>query len=208
MPPPAVMETVVGLFNEDRIAHPWNPHVFLVPRVMTFAWRKALSKDADVMFTAEVGDHFWSPAQNEPLIIAIVLPLAHSPDYRGPWLAKGTDQAIRLEEDLRIGFKLGAEDATGKLHDVDGRVRKMWKDVQGRSRRLLREFLDWARKLPPVQKCVVQGLLYRDAGRPVSPPGGDAARRRGKRRRAGGGRGGEVEVPSRPKRRPPNGGSI
>ncbi|KAL7525365.1 hypothetical protein ACHAXR_000975, partial [Thalassiosira sp. AJA248-18] len=31
-PPPAAMETVVELFNEDRLAHPKIPHVFAIPR--------------------------------------------------------------------------------------------------------------------------------------------------------------------------------
>ena len=59
MPPPATTETVLEVFNEDRIAHPWNPHVFVVPRLMTHLWRKNLSKDADVLFEVQVEDHFW-----------------------------------------------------------------------------------------------------------------------------------------------------
>ena len=39
------------VFNKDRIAHPWNPHVFVVPRLMTHLWQKNLGKDADVLFT-------------------------------------------------------------------------------------------------------------------------------------------------------------
>ena len=35
MPPPAAMGTVLEVFNEDQLAHPWNPHVFVVPRLMT-----------------------------------------------------------------------------------------------------------------------------------------------------------------------------
>ena len=46
MSPPAAMETVMELFNEDRIAHSQNPHVFVVPRLMTHLWRKKLGKDA------------------------------------------------------------------------------------------------------------------------------------------------------------------
>ena len=58
MPSPAAMETVMELFNEDRIAHPQNPHVFVVPRLMTHLWRKNLGKDADVMFTVAPAGHF------------------------------------------------------------------------------------------------------------------------------------------------------
>ena len=58
-PPPAAMGTVLEVFNEDHLAHPWNPHVCVVPRLMTHLWRKSLGKDMDVMFTIQVGKHFW-----------------------------------------------------------------------------------------------------------------------------------------------------
>ena len=54
-PPPAAMETVVEVFNEDRLSHPHIPHVFAIPRLMTHLWRRQLSKDADVLFTINVG---------------------------------------------------------------------------------------------------------------------------------------------------------
>ena len=49
------METVLEVFNEDRIAHPWNLHIFVVPRLMTHLWRKNLTKGADVVFEVQVG---------------------------------------------------------------------------------------------------------------------------------------------------------
>ena len=105
MPPPAAMETIMEFFNEDRIAHPWNPHVFVVPRLMTHLWRKHLGKDADLMFTVTPGEHFWGKPQHEPLIGAVFLPLAHVNDYRGPWLVKGSDEAQSLTRELSAGFK-------------------------------------------------------------------------------------------------------
>ena len=39
-PPPAVMETVVEVFNEDLLAHPNTPHVFDIPRLITRLQRK------------------------------------------------------------------------------------------------------------------------------------------------------------------------
>ena len=67
--PPAAMETALEMFSEDRTAHPWNAHVFAVPRLMTHLWRKALSKDADLLFTVTNGNHFWTQDQHEPLLI-------------------------------------------------------------------------------------------------------------------------------------------
>ena len=103
--PPAAMGTVLEVFNEDHLAHPWNPHVFVVPRLMTHLWRKSLGKDMDVMFTVQVGKHLWASSQHEPLIVALVLPLSHVDNYRGPWLAAGTSQARELVRELDLGFK-------------------------------------------------------------------------------------------------------
>ncbi|KAL7531665.1 hypothetical protein ACHAXR_004164 [Thalassiosira sp. AJA248-18] len=64
MLPPAAMGTAMELFNEDRITHPWNPHVFVVPRLMTHLWRKNLFKDADLSFTVTGGDHISGPRTN------------------------------------------------------------------------------------------------------------------------------------------------
>ena len=107
VPPPAAMEVVMEMYNEDRIAHPWNTHIFAVPRLMTHLWRKSLFKDADLNFTVTTGNHFWSFDQHEPLIIAVVLPLAHTQNYRGPWVAKGTPEASTCKGELECGFKLG-----------------------------------------------------------------------------------------------------
>ena len=59
-PPPAEMETVVEVFNEERLVHPHIPHVFAIPHLMTHLWRRQLSKDADVLFTINMGPSFWT----------------------------------------------------------------------------------------------------------------------------------------------------
>ena len=35
LPPLAAMETIMEVFNEDRMAHPRRAHVFVIPRLMT-----------------------------------------------------------------------------------------------------------------------------------------------------------------------------
>ena len=84
MPPPAVMETIMEVFNKDRMAHPKRAHVFVVSSLMTHLWRKQLGKDADILMTITAGDHFWGKSQHEPLILAIILPLAYIENYRAP----------------------------------------------------------------------------------------------------------------------------
>jgi hypothetical protein len=105
MPPPAAMETVISLFNEDRLTRPDIPHVFCVPRLMTNLWRKALSKDADVSFEVDVGNDVWSYSQFEPLVVMIVFPFAHVDRYTGPWMVRGTDIADKAVKELTLGFK-------------------------------------------------------------------------------------------------------
>ena len=104
VPPPAAMETVVELFNDDRLARPHIPHVFAVPRLMTHLFRKALSKDADLMITIKAGAPFWPKSMHEPLMLFVMLPVHHHADHRGPWVLRGTKQARELEHAVEAGF--------------------------------------------------------------------------------------------------------
>lgn len=188
MPAPAAMETVLSLFNEDRLTRPDIPHVFCVPRLMTHLWRKALSKDADVVFSIEAGnDPVWTHSQYEPLVVAIVLPFAHVDRYYGPWLVRGTDLANDTQESLTRGFGLVKGRRKRKPDDMDGELQGLWKDPAARGRNILCKFLHTARKLPPVQKCLVWPVLSGVSPRPVPEAeigragGGNS---RGKKRKA------------------------
>ena len=155
-PPPAAMEVAMEMFNEDRMAHPQNPHVFVVPRLMTHLWRKNLGKDADLMFTVESGVHFWGTSQHEPLIVAIVLPFSYTPNYSGPWVARTTPETRDWARELTSGFKSKRTPNLDSFLQLDRAVREMWKDPEGRSRVILRKFLDWARRFPPVSSSLVR----------------------------------------------------
>jgi len=97
MPPPTVMEVALELLCKDWLAHPQWPRVFVVPRFFTHLWRKDLMKDADVFFTVPANVPFWTAAQFEPLIVAIILPHSYVPSYTGPWLVKGTDVGQQIK---------------------------------------------------------------------------------------------------------------
>ena len=172
---PAVMETALELFCEDRMAHPQWPHVFVIPRLMTHMWRKDLGKDADVLFTVPAGANFWASGQFEPLIVAIVFPLAHVPRYTGPWLVKGTDEGARYERALTDGFK---GNDTGELHELGGSLQRVWEDAASGSRAVLQQLLAWAGGFPPVQKCLVRSVLPRSRKRPLSETGQERRRKR------------------------------
>jgi hypothetical protein len=167
--PPAAMLTALELFLDDRLAHPQSPHVFVVPRLMTQMWSKDLGKDANIiLFTVSAGVTFWGGNQFEPLIIAIVFPLSHVPRYAGPWLVRDTDEGARYKCTLASGFN-GNE--PGELHELDGGVQRVWEDAVSGSRTLLQQLLAWAGRFPPMQKCMVRGVLPRGRKQPLPATG-------------------------------------
>ena len=143
--------------------------------------------------------------QHEPLIIAVVLPLSHTPSYRGPWLARGSAQACKLACELDAGFKHARNPDHKGLLELGRSLGGLWQDPAGRSRDLLQEFLRWARGFPPVHECVVRGLLQGVPDRPFSEDG--AEQRRGRKRSSLGGQG-RREVSGGAQRRPPSRGPL
>ena len=93
------------------------------------------------MLEAQVEDHFWSKDQYEPLLIAIVLTVAHIPKHRAPWVVQGSDKSVNTALELTQGFKLGTKRNLGGLHVMDGVLCQVWKDKKGRSRIVLQQFL-------------------------------------------------------------------
>ena len=186
MPPPAAMRTVMEVFNEDRIADMKTTHIFAVPRLMTHLWRKKLGKRADVMFEVKTGNHFWGRTQHEPLIIAIVFPLSHTPNYRGPWIAQGTAHVDAVTEELDQGFKYHHANGAGEFPKLARGVCSMWKDPEGRSRFILQQLLATTRKFPPVRECLVRRVLQAGGKRSVPETTGSGGPRGGKRPRNGG----------------------
>lgn len=159
VPPPAAMETVVELFNEDRIAHPHIPHVFAVPCLMTHLWRKTLSKDADVLITIRPGSPFWPRSMHESLILIIVLPLSYAPNYSGPWALRRGGEAGILERELEAGFKEPSLHGCRKFHDLAGSVSGLRDPKEGWSRTLLFQFLNKQKTFPPVSWSLVRKML-------------------------------------------------
>jgi hypothetical protein len=156
MPPPAAMEVVMEMFNEDRIAHPHIPHVFVIPRLMTNTWRKNLGKDADLLFTVPPKVDFWDASQHEPLILAIVLPFSYTPNYSGPWVAKSCPETRSAESELNSGFGSTRDPNLESFLRLGRGVCAMWKSPEERSRTVLRKFLHWSRTFPPVSSSLVR----------------------------------------------------
>ena len=120
------METVVELFTDDQLVHPNIPHVFCVLRLMTHFWRKALSKDGDLMFTVAEGNSFWPKYMHEPLIVLVVLPLFFVTHYREPWVLRGSALSKKYKAELDAGFKISARNGLQELHDVTSPLPSVW----------------------------------------------------------------------------------
>ena len=74
-------------------------------------------------------------------------------------MVKGTDKEEQTALTLRRGFKTGEQDDTGKFHELDGFLHEVWKDPESGSRVVLQQFLAWVSNFPPMQKCLVRGML-------------------------------------------------
>eukprot|EP00956_Cyclotella_meneghiniana_P029334 scaffold70717_cov42-Cyclotella_meneghiniana.AAC.2 len=161
---------------------------------MTGMWRKQLSKDADVIFTVELGPTFWGADMHEPLLIFIMLPLTYVRNYLGPWLLKGTDAAEDIGKRLTSGFKVWKEVSyePRRFSELDGGLPQLWENPEEWSRTLLFEFLNKQREFPPVRQCLVRKLLHQLPDRPLPTTrfarggGGDRVRPNGGRRLSAG----------------------
>lgn len=182
IPPPAAMETIVEVFNEDRIVNPHLTHVFVVPRLMTHLWRKQLFKDADVVFYVKAGAPFWPSSMHEPLTIIIVLPLAYVKNYRGPWIVKHTPSAREFGRHMDSEFGKPRENGRQEFLNLGEPMPSLWEDDHRWTRDLLFEFLKTQSKFPPVQSGLVRALLPSLRDGPVPHPKNNGRRRRGRKR--------------------------
>eukprot|EP00978_Attheya_sp_CCMP212_P038954 scaffold198227_cov75-Attheya_sp.AAC.1 len=96
VPPPAAAEVAVEQLCESRHARPWNSHLFICPALMTSYWRKMLSKVADCMLSIPPGFSHWPANMREPLVVAIICPIAAT----SPWVQSGTPRLVELKSDL------------------------------------------------------------------------------------------------------------
>ena len=147
------------------MAHPHILHVFAIPLLMTHLWRRQLSKDADVLFTINVGPSFWPCSMNEPLIMLIVLPLAHVSNYRGPWVLWGSSPALEVQDHLEARFKHPELHGCGKFNDLEGPVHGVRDPKEEWSRALLFNFLDTQKTFPTMSFSLARRML------PSSPGG-------------------------------------
>ena len=163
MPLPAMIETMMEVFNEYRVAHPGNAHIFTVPRLMRYLWRTHLGNDdVDILITIATRDHLWDKSQHKPLILAIVLPFAYVKTYSGPWIARGLGKPEYHKKELEPGFKITGGRDPREFPDMDGTLCCLWKVPEGRSGTLLLHFFHWAWSFPP-RRSAWCGDYYQDS---------------------------------------------
>ena len=81
-PPPSLAAMALELLCESHQVHPNTSHVFIVPNLMTYEWRKQLGKAADCRFTLNVNSFLWSAEMHESLTVAFVCPYLNSRPWR------------------------------------------------------------------------------------------------------------------------------
>lgn len=73
-PPPAIADVAVEELEASRHKRPHLNHVFIAPRLMTYAWQKNLQKICDVVFVLPAGSRpCWPLLEHEPLIVGLTL---------------------------------------------------------------------------------------------------------------------------------------
>jgi hypothetical protein len=161
------MTAVLEMFAEDRLAHPYIPHVFVLPRLMTHLWRKSLARDADILITLNTNHPFWPSSHHEPLIVVVVLPCTHRANYFGPWVARGTPPFERIQSYIQRGLRLWSRGESERLPDLEGHLPGVWENQEEWLRAFLLEFLSMAGAFPHVQECVVRKLFQTSAHGPL-----------------------------------------
>lgn len=134
-PPPAIADIAVEELEISRHKRKHLNHIFIVPRLMTFAWRKKLQKVSDIVFAIPPGSrHFWPAHEHEPLIVGLTLRFSTS----SPWQVKRGVKILELERSLR----------------------EVWQFADGHERPFLREFCLSPQRMEGLPGCVVRNMLH------------------------------------------------
>ena len=90
-PHPAAAQAVVEQLCRNYHLRENSLHVVCIPCLMTFLWRKKLSKVENIVLSLPFDDNVWPLANQENLILVIVLPFVHI----RPWKSQGTQLVVK-----------------------------------------------------------------------------------------------------------------
>ena len=145
------------VFNEDRVTHPQNAHVFAVPRLMIHLWRKHLGKDADIFMTITKN---LSPNPLFLLLSYLLLMLKITADLE-------LHVSWEIKKELEPYFKIAGGQDPMEFFDMDGTLYRLWKDLEGMSRALIAT-PRLGGELCPCAEVSGMGLLPRVDRRPLA----------------------------------------
>jgi hypothetical protein len=112
-PAPAVADIAMEELSESRHERSHLSHIILFPRLMTFTWRKKLSKIFDLVFEIPPGSRtFWPSSEHYPLVVGLTLGFASV----RPWQVKFSTGILKLERHLRGVWSCSHGDEWPLLH--------------------------------------------------------------------------------------------
>ena len=94
VPPPCLADVALEYLRKSILKHPGLFHIFICPKVMTYAWQKHLLKNCDFLFYVDAKVEFWNKNQHESILIALFLPSLHCP----PWSFRRSKRVLEMEE--------------------------------------------------------------------------------------------------------------
>ena len=98
MPPPCIADIAVEYLRKSYLKRPHITHIFVVPKLMAYKWRKFLLKVANFSFYVDAGNgSHWPKPQHESLFICVTLPQLHC----SPWSFHRTPKILAMERQLR-----------------------------------------------------------------------------------------------------------
>ena len=105
-PPPCIADIAVEMLRESVHRRSDALHIIMIPKLMTFSWRKLLLRSCDLSFYMDPGHMCWPDEMFESVMIGIYLPLL--PRY--PWTFRRSGSVLEME---RLLSKLpGSEERT------------------------------------------------------------------------------------------------
>ena len=124
-PPPAAGRIALEQLRRSRHSHSDTHHVFVIPRLMSYEWMRALLRESDALFVVKAGElDCWPKEMHEPLVISLCLPFIR----HAPWKLARTPKVVGYERQLREVLHAGKGN-TGpilcKLWDLPRRVDRL-----------------------------------------------------------------------------------
>ena len=113
-PAPALADVMLDELEEARHKRKQHNHIVVIPRLMTYAWRKRLRKICDLVFELPPGARaHWPLPEHEPLVVGLTLRFSAS----SPWQVKRATDVLALERTLREVWRDPDRDERIVLHE-------------------------------------------------------------------------------------------